>query len=260
MATQLRPPPVSANPPPADAEGAMMGFFEHLDELRVRLFRAMLSLAVGMVLSLIVVNPVIAYIAASSGITLRSISPTETIGVFFRVTLMLGAILASPFITYQLLMFIIPGLTRVEKRWVLGSIPATTVLFLFGVIFTWFVLMPAYNTFLNGFQANVIKPSWTADNYFSFVTLVLFWHGAAFETPIVFYVLARIGLVSARQMLRFWRHAIVGSAIFAGFIAPTYDPVTMIAITALLFALFLFSVALVAIAVPGGWRGRVRGT
>ena len=225
----------------------MMGFFEHLEELRKRLFRSMLGLALGVIISIAISNPIIAYIAASSGLTLQAISPTETISVFFRVTLMLGAIFASPFITWQLLMFIIPGLTKIEQRGVLLSIPAVTFMFLFGVIFTWFILMPAYTGFLSGFQSNVIKANWTADSYFGFVTSVLFWHGVAFETPVLFFVLGKLGVVTGRMMRHYWRHAILASAIFAGFIAPTYDPLTMVLITLILFGLYMFSVLLVSV-------------
>lgn len=239
--------PPQAPDPQADGQGAVMGFFEHLEELRTRLFRSLLGLAVGVIIAIVIANPAIVYLATSSGLKLQAISPTETITVFFRVTLMLGGIFASPYITYQLLMFIIPGLTRKERRYVLLSIPAVTFMFVFGVVFTWFVLVPAYNGFLIGFQSDVIKASWTADNYFGFITSVLFWHGVAFETPVLFYVLGKLGLVTARRMMRYWRHAAVASAAFAGFIAPTYDPLTMIVITLILFCLFLFSVVLVAV-------------
>jgi len=271
MATQITPPPdqtklprrglrrivpPALRPAPnldshADGQGAVMGFFEHLEELRMRLFRALLGLAVGIVISVVIANPVIAYLATSSGIQLQAISPTETITVFFRVTLMMGGIFASPLITYQLLMFIVPGLTLKERRWVVLSIPAITFMFAFGVVFTWFVLVPAYNWFLVGFQSNVIKAAWTADNYFGFVTSVLFWHGVAFETPVVFFVLGKLGVVTAQRMMRYWRHAAVAAAAFAGFIAPTYDPLTMIVITLILFALYMFSVGLVAISARG---------
>ena len=270
MAAQLTPPPappIAPAPPPrrraipripnplnrpetnpptnAQVDSAVMGFFDHLEELRMRLFRAVISLAVGAVIAIILANPVITYIAASSHLYLQAISPTETLSVFLRVTLMLGATIASPFITYQVLMFVLPGLTEGERRGVLMAIPAITGLFLVGVVFTWFVLVPAYNSYLIGFQSDVIKAAWTADNYFSFITTILFWHGVAFETPAVFYVLAKVGVINYKQMLKYWRHAIVGAAAFAGFIAPTYDPLTMLVITALLFGLYMLSVVLV---------------
>ncbi len=253
------PAPAGGAPSPGpvdDGQGAVMGFFDHLEELRQHLFRAVLGLAGGMVIALLFAGNVIDYMtvtARNSNIGLQSIAPTETIGVFFRVTLMMAAIFASPWITYQLLSFITPGLTSNEKRALWRAIPVTTLLFLFGVVFTWLVLMPAYTGWLAGFKSDVIKPIWTAENYFAFVTQVLFWHGAAFESPVVFFVLARIGLITANQMIKYWRHAIVGAAFFAGFIAPTYDPLTMILITVLLFGLYLGSIGLVIIGVPGSY-------
>jgi sec-independent protein translocase protein TatC len=259
MATQLTPTSGLPNPlgqpetnPPTNAQtdNAVMGFFEHLEELRKRLFRAVIGLAIGAVIAIIIANPVITFIAASSGLKLIAISPTENLTVFLRVTVMLGAIFASPFITYQLLLFILPGLTSGERRVVLTAIPAITALFLIGIVFTWLVLLPAYVNYLSNFQAGVIQASWTEDNYFSFVTTVLFWHGAAFETPAVFFLLGRLGIITWKQMLKYWRHSIVAAAAFAGFIAPTYDPLTMIVITVLLFGLYMFSVLLVRFGVP----------
>src|SRR5215831_19340080 len=239
------------NPPEEDGEGAVMGFFEHIEELRLRLFRAVLALAVGMGLSFLFTSPVLEYMKDTYGGKLLITRPIDPIVVFFRVSLLVAAVLASPAITYQLFMFILPGLTRKEKRGILLALPATTALFVFGVIFTWFILMPAYIGFLKGFETNVFQTLWTADEFFSFTTNVLFWHGAAFETPLIFYVLARMGLVTPASMIRYWRHAVVGAAIVTAFIAPTFDPLTMVFIMVLLVGLYFLSVALVYVAVPG---------
>jgi sec-independent protein translocase protein TatC len=168
--------------------------------------------------------------------------------VYFKVALMLGAILASPIITYHLFMFIIPGLTKKEKRWVLLALPGTTLLFFIGLAFTWSFLLPAYVTFLSNFQSSIFQTIWTAEAYISFVTSVLFWHAAAFETPLIFYVLARGGFVTSSQMTQYWRQAIVGSAVVAALITPTVDPITMGVITGILMVLYVFSILLVAIA------------
>jgi sec-independent protein translocase protein TatC len=81
----------------------------------------------------------------------------------------------------------------------------------------------------------------------------LFWHGVVFESPVIFYVLARIGIITANQMLKYWRHAMVAAAAFAGFIAPVYDPVTMLIVTFLLFAIYMGSIGLVIVGVPGSY-------
>src|SRR5258707_15104983 len=231
-----------------------MGFFDHIEELRIRLMRAILAVGVGMCIGFVFTNPVLNIIKDTYGSQLTILDPTDSIVVFFRVSLLLGAILASPLITYQIFMFIVPGLTSKEKRSILLALPATTVLFLVGIIFTWVFLVPAYVNFLKGFQSDVFKVNYTADAYVSFITAVLFWHGAAFETPLVFYVLGKLGVVNARTMLKYWRHAVVGASIIAAFITPTVDPLTMIVITIMLVALYALSVVLVAVTNSTGRR------
>ncbi len=243
----IKPPDQETKPEEPEEDTAVMSFFEHLEELRNRLFRAVLGIGIGMLIAMAFTNPVLNYLKDTYGDRQLIIDPTDSVVVFFRVCLMLGAILASPYITYQLFMFVLPGLTRKEKGWIYMALPATTALFLFGVMFTWFILVPAYVNFLSGFQSDVFKVSWTADNYVGFVTAVLFWHGAAFETPIIFFVLGRLGMVTAKSMLRYWRHAVVGASIIAAFITPTVDPLTMIVITIILVALYGLSVVLVGL-------------
>src|SRR5258708_178639 len=255
MDTKLIKPRETMVQPEENEGGPLMGFFDHLEELRNRLFSAVLAIAIGMAISFVLVNPVLNLFKDTYGAKFLVIDPTDSIVIFFRISLLLGGIIASPMITYQLLMFILPGLTGKEKRWVLGALPATTVLFLVGVAFTWVFLVPAYIGFLKGFQSDVFQVSWTASNYVGFMTSVLFWHGAAFETPLIFFILGKLGAVTAPMMLKYWRHAVVVASLIAAFIAPTIDPLTMIVITLLLVGLYFLSVALVA--VTTGWKPRL---
>ncbi len=249
MDTKLIPPQTDTQPEaPSESEGGVMGFFDHIEELRKRLIRALLSVLVALAFAIFFTNPVIAFMKQSYGERLLLLDPTDSIVVFFRVALMLSAIIASPMITYQILMFIFPGLTRKEKRWLLLSMPAVTALFLLGILFTWFYLIPFYIDFLKNFQADIFQVQWTADNYIGFLTAVVFWHAAAFETPVIFYVLARMGLVTSRSMIRYWRHATVGAAIIAAFITPTVDPLTMTVVMVVLLGLYFVSVILVFLA------------
>ena len=262
------------NLPDDDGHGTRMGFFEHLDELRMRLFRAAIALVLGTMVGIVLATPVLDYLrtpycqvvalnrAAVAGeeLDLNNVEineadcqfvilgPTGGVVAYFRVSLMLGAIIAIPMITYQLLMFIIPGLTHKEKRVVLMSLPAITLLFLVGVAFSWFVLLPPALGFLEGFQQNLFRSEWTADLYLSFVTSLIFWMGVAFETPLVFFVLGLLGLVEASMLIHNWRIAIIGAAVAAAFITPTIDPVNMFLVMGPLLALYLLSVVLVFIA------------
>jgi sec-independent protein translocase protein TatC len=101
--------------------------------------------------------------------------------------------------------------------------------------------------FLEGFQPQLFKPEWTADLYLGFVTALLFWMGVAFETPLIFFVLSILGMVTAAVLRRNWRIAVVGSAIAAAFITPTVDPVNMMLVMGPLLALYLLSIILVMI-------------
>ena len=235
-----------------DGHELRMGFFEHLDELRKRLTKAVFSLVLGTAVGVFLADRVLALlqepycnIESVDNCELVILDPTGNIMVYFRVALMIGGILSIPMVTYQLLMFIIPGLTRKEKRYVLLSIPATTALFMIGVLFSWAVLMPVALGFLSEFKAEIFEPEWTADGYIGFVTSLLFWMGVAFQTPLVFFLISLMGLVSAGTLIRQWRIAIVGASIAAALITPTIDPVNMFLVMAPLLALYCLSIVLV---------------
>lgn len=224
-----------------------MGFFEHLSELRRRLTWAFLSLIIGTGVGLVVATEVLAYLVTPYAERLSVLGPTGGVVAYFRVSLLVGGILAIPMMTFQIMMFVLPGLHAREKRFVFLSLPAITLLFLVGVAFSWFVLIPPAINFLQGFETDLFRPEWTADNYLSFVTSLLFWMGVAFETPLVFFVLSLLGLVGPRMLVRNWRIAIVGAAVAAALITPTVDPVNMGLVMGPLLVLYLLSIILVAV-------------
>jgi sec-independent protein translocase protein TatC len=231
-----------------DGQGAQMSLFEHLDELRERLTKAVLALVAGTLIGVLVATPVIEYLLVpNQGERMVVLGPTGSVVNYFRVSIMVGAIIAIPVMTYQILMFILPGLTRKEKRILLTSLPAVTLLFLIGVAFAWFILTPSALGFLRGFQPTLFRPEWTADEYLGFVTALLFWMGVAFETPLIFFVLSLLGIVSAGALINNWRVAVVGSAVAAALITPTVDPVNMFLVMGPLLALYTFSILLVMI-------------
>lgn len=230
-----------------DGHGARMGFFQHLEELRQRLFKAMFALILGTAGGLFVARPALVFLQEPYGEKFQVLGPTGGVIAYFRVSLLIGAIITIPVITYQVLMFILPGLTRKERRVLLLSLPAITILFLVGVAFAWFVLMPPALNFLTEFQSDIFKPEFTADLYLSFVTSLIFWMGVAFETPLIFFILAILGLVTATVLLRNWRVAVVGASVAAALITPTIDPVNMFLVMGPLLTLYLLSIFLVAL-------------
>jgi sec-independent protein translocase protein TatC len=246
----MTPPP----PPPddelledEDGHQLRMGLFEHLNELRIRLFRAAVALVIATVFSFLFAGQVLDFLRAPYGDRFIALGPTDAVVAYFRIALLCGAIISIPVTTYQILSFIVPGLTNKERGYLLRTIPAITLLFLVGAGFAWFLLVPPAVNFLDSFASEIFLAQWTADRYLGFVTALIFWMGVAFETPLIFFVLALLGQVRARTLIKNWRIAIVGAAGAAALITPTVDPVNMFLVMGPLLALYTLSILLVAI-------------
>lgn len=220
---------------------------EHLVELRRRLMWIVGTLLVCTLLSMIFVVPLLQFIIAplaEFGKTPQALGPTDSIGIFFRVSFTMGTAFALPMIIYQVIAFMSPGLYPHERRAIIMTLPGVLVLFFIGAAFAYFVLLPAAVGFLQNFLGSVISQDWSIDRYIAFVTRLVFWIGVAFETPLVVAMLARTGLVSGPKLLSFWRQAIIIVAIAAAAITPTVDPVNMTLVMGPLIILYGVSVAL----------------
>jgi sec-independent protein translocase protein TatC len=215
---------------------------EHIEELRRRLLVALIALAVGVVASLFFSEMAVNFLAVPIGglENLQSIEITENVGVYMKGSLLCGVILAFPVIVYELLMFVLPGLKRGEKRLVIWSIPMITVFFLGGVVFAYLVLLPTTLPFLTDFLGVETNPR--LSNYINFVTNLIFWVGVSFELPLFVYLLARFGAVTPRLLLKYWRQAIVLIAVIAAVITPTVDPVNMSLMMLPLIVLYFISI------------------
>lgn len=220
-----------------------MSIWDHVYELRARLLKAMLALVLTTLVSVFfVANFSIDFLAEPAGGISKfvAIEVTETVGVYMRVALLSGFILAIPVIVYQILAFVVPGLYDNEKRWVFIAIPVATLLFLAGAAFAYYVMLRTALPFLKSFLA--VQPAWRLSNYISFVTNLMFWIGLAFETPLVIFMLAKFGVVNPKMLLNQWRFAVIIIAVLAAVITPTPDPVNMALVMAPLFGVYLLSV------------------
>ncbi len=228
-----------------------MPLLQHLDELRRRLFKAFAALMVTTALSFVFVKQLIDYLATPIGGTqkLVSIEITENIAIFMKVSMLGGFILGMPFIIYQIMAFILPGLKGSERKWLLILVPFATVLFAAGVAFTWFVMLPSAVPFLTNFLG--ITTQVRPENYFDFITRLMFWIGICFEMPLMIMFLAKLKFVTAKQLANGWRYAVVIMAIVAAAVTPTVDPVNMGLVMAPLMGLYVISILLAAIVSRG---------
>ncbi len=237
-----------------DVDDRPLTLLDHLNELRIRLFRSLVALVIGVLLAAVFTDELLEYLIKPYGTELQVLGPTESVVIYFRVALLAGAIFAMPYITLQLFLFVAPGLTRKEKRYIYLALPATTGLFLVGVAFAWFIMVPAALGFLQDFESEVFRAEWTADRYIAFLTSVLFWIGVAFELPVIVFVLARLGILGPKPLIRNWRLAVVLITIVAALITPTVDPFNMLLVIAPLIVLYLLSIGLAVIAYPRTMR------
>jgi sec-independent protein translocase protein TatC len=229
---------------------AQRPFLEHVEELRRRLLRAIIALFVGVVVSAFFAERILDWLAQplpGAGIQqLMAIEVTENMGVFMQATLLGGLTLAMPVILYQAWRFIDPGLHPHEKRYVYLMAPLATSLFLAGIAFTYYGMLPTTLRFLLGFVSipTRLRPA----NYFSFVINLMLWVGLCFELPLVVFFLAKVRLLTHKTLLRGWRVAVILIAVLAAVITPTPDPVNMSIVMAPLLFLYGLSILLAWVA------------
>ena len=228
---------------------AQMSLFSHLNELRVRLTYAVGALFLCTIIGFAVAGPLLEYLMGpyvasvpEGRAALQTLRPTEGIETYFKVSILFGAILSMPVMLYQIWLFVAPGLSKSEKKYVYIFIPSALALFLIGISFAWFVLVPAAINFLANFMQDVFRTEWTGQDYISFVVRMLFWIGVSFEMPIIMYFMARVGVVTSTVLREHWRYAVVGISILAAFITPSIDPVTMLLTMAPLLVLYMMSI------------------
>ena len=216
--------------------------FSEIQAFRKHLLRMMIGLALTVGGSFYFTQPMVEFLARPVGgiEALRAIEVTESIGVFMRVALLSGVILALPYIAFEFWRFAAPGLKPREKKIGLLGIPLSGIFFTGGVAFAYFVLIPAALPFLLNFMG--IETQLRPQSYFSFLTGLMFWIGVIFELPLVVYILTSIGLVTPKVLQEQWRLAIVIISVLAAVITPTIDPVNMTLVMAPMTLLYFISI------------------
>jgi sec-independent protein translocase protein TatC len=217
----------------------------HLNALRKHLLRSVLAIVITTAVSFLFVREILAYLAApiAGGIhELIAIDVTENIGTVMRVTLLSGFTLALPYVIFEIWLFIAPALKVSSRIKGLFAIPVAIFLFVGGMAFAFYIMLPAALPFLFNFMGLSTQPR--PSSYYNFVTLIMFWIGVTFEFPLVIYLLASLGWIKAKSLASQWRIAIVIIAVLAAIITPTVDPVNMGLVMAPMIVLYFISIGL----------------
>jgi len=224
------------------------GLFVHLDAFRKHLLRAVMAFFIATALAVAFNEQILEFLTRPVGglKDVIAIDVTEPLSTVMKTSLLAGFALALPYIAFELYLFIAPGVSPRARVWGLLSIPAVMVLFLGGMAFAYFVMLPTAVPFLlsiGGVTAQIRLSS-----IVGFVTRVLFWIGLSFEFPLIIFILASLGIVSAGVLAKNWRIAVVVIAIIAALVTPTVDPVNMAIVMGPLIILYFLSIGLAVLA------------
>ncbi len=223
---------------------ARQTLIEHLEALRRHLFRSVIWLALGVSVGFTFNQPILEFLSLPAGglSQLKAIDVTEPISVFMRVALLTGLALALLPILFEFWLFAAPGLRPSEKVWSLIAIPFAVTLFVLGMAFAYFVLLPNGLPLL--LQIGGIPVELRPASYFRFVTGLMFWMGVAFEFPVLMVILTVMRLVQPQTLRQHARLAIVILAALAAIITPTVDPINMSLVWLPTVGLYFLSIGL----------------
>jgi len=223
-----------------------MSFFDHLEELRLRIFYGLIAVAVGVVGCFLNVRPIVQLLEVpAQGVKFLQLAPGEYFFVSLKVAAYSGLVLSTPFILYQIIQFVVPGLTRRERRLLGPVVLGSSVLFAAGLVFAYFLLIPAALKFFISYGADVVEQLWSIEKYFEFVLLLLFSTGLAFQIPVIQLLLGALGIVSSKQMFSGWRYVIMGAVVLGAVLTPSTDPLTQSLLAGAVLGLYFGGIGLV---------------
>ena len=231
---------------PRQPEGAPI--MAHLREMRDRLIKSIGALVVTTTAAFFFSDQIVDLLKRPAGdINLQAIEITENLGVFFKVSLAGGLVLAMPVLIYQLFAFVAPALTSREKRYVFTILPFVVLMFLGGVAFAYFVALPPAMNFLVSFMSEQAEVQIRISNYLDVVIRLILSVGLIFETPVVLMFMARMGLVTPQWLAARRKWWVIIAFIVAAIITPTFDPINQSIIAIPLILLLELSILLARI-------------
>ncbi|KAL7606011.1 hypothetical protein Lser_V15G15041 [Lactuca serriola] len=223
---------------PEDKE---MSIFDHLEELRERLFVSVLAVGAAILGCFVYSKELIKLLEApvsTQGVRFLQLAPGEFFFTTIKVSGYCGILLGSPVILYEIIAFVLPGLTKSERKFLAPIVLGSSILFYAGIAFSYSVLTPAALNFFVTYAEGVVESLWSIDQYFEFVLVLMFSTGLSFQVPVIQLLLGQVGLVSGDQMLSIWRYVVVGAVIAAAIVTPSTDPLTQLLLAGPLLGLY----------------------
>ncbi|NNG26742.1 MAG: twin-arginine translocase subunit TatC [Ignavibacteriaceae bacterium] len=230
-----------------------MSFLDHLEELRWRLIYAIIGIVIGSIVAWIFIDPLVEVVllkpARDSGAVLQNLRPFGQLFLFVQISIVVGIVATLPNLFYQLWKFISPALKKNEKKYILAIVIFSTLCFLAGIAFAYFVMLPLALKFAAEFGTEAIKNEFAINEYMSIIISVMLAAGFVFELPMISFFLTKLGILTPAFMKKYRRHAIVMILILAAFLTPGADPISQIVLAVPLVLLYEISIFISKISV-----------
>jgi sec-independent protein translocase protein TatC len=231
--------------PEEDDEGPRLPLTDHLDELRTRIIRSIIAWSLGCTLTYFFLPKMLGLAVALIKQPLIFTKPTEAFIMYLKIALTGGFFVALPYIIWQVMGFVSPGLLPREKLWARRLVPLATILFLGGAAFAYYAVLPVTLNFFMGFQTENLKALISAGEFLNFVILMLVFCGLIFETPLVLLFLSFVGLVNAQALAKNRKYAFFLIIVLAAVATPTPDAFTQLVVAVPMYVLYELSIIMI---------------
>jgi sec-independent protein translocase protein TatC len=220
-------------------------FSEHIEELRERIFHLFWIILLLTCVAFFEVKILVKILEFPiNNVKFFQLSPGEYFISTIKISFYTGLLFSSPFAIGQLILFMLPGLTKKETKIILPLLLSSLVLFGLGLAFSYYTLVPAALNFFLNYSEEVLEPFWSFDQYFEFVLVLFYSTGLAFQIPIIQVLIGLLNITSAKQMLGAWRYIILVSTILGAILTPSTDPFTQLLLSLAILMLYFSGVGI----------------
>jgi sec-independent protein translocase protein TatC len=214
-------------------------FSEHIEELRQRIFLLFWIVLLLTGVAFIEVKSLVKILELPiSNVKFFQVAPGEYFISTLKISFYTGLLFSSPFVISQLILFLLPGLTKKETKIILPLLLGSLLLFGLGLAFSYYTLIPAALNFFLSYSEEVLEPFWSFDQYFEFILVLFYSTGLAFQIPIIQILVGLLNIVSAKQMLGAWKYIILISTILGAILTPSTDPLTQLLLSMAILMLY----------------------
>lgn len=213
---------------------------EHIEEIRQRCFQSVFVILLFILISFLEIKTIVKLLEIPvETVHFFQTAPGEYFFSTLKISFYTGLIFSIPIFLSQIIFFLLPGLRTEEKKLIIGLVLGSVFLFLFGLIFSYFILIPAALKFFLNYSSDVIEPLWSFDQYFNFMLVLFLSTGIIFQIPILQIILSFSKILSGVKMLQLWKYVLLLSTILGAILTPSADPLTQLLLSGAVFFLYL---------------------